>query len=101
MKTFIVYRIEDVSGVSGTGVIAEGVEFHDKQVAVSWFGKHQIVEVCRDIETWLAVHGHAGKTRLDWYELLEVPETPQAGAPVVSEPDNSSLQNVLPPNKGE
>ena len=27
MNSFILRRLEDVSGVSGTGVVAEGVEF--------------------------------------------------------------------------
>jgi hypothetical protein len=68
MRTFIVIRNEDVSGVSGTGRIAEGVEFHDGQVAVSWFGNHHILEVAKDLDTWTAVHGHEGRTTIQWDE---------------------------------
>ncbi len=71
MRTFIVIRKQDVSGVSGRGVIAEGVEFHDGQVAVSWFGKHHILEVSRDIDTWIAVHGHEGKTVIQWEDEVK------------------------------
>lgn len=68
MRTFTVIRLQDVSGVSGIGQIAEGVEFHDGQVAVSWFGEHHILEVSKDINTWLAVHGHGGLTEIEWHE---------------------------------
>jgi hypothetical protein len=67
-RQFIVKRDKDVSGVSGTGYIAEGVQFHDGQVAVSWFGKHHILEVVRDLDTWLAVHGHGGATTIKWLD---------------------------------
>ena len=66
MRTFEVDRTEDVSGVSGLGIVAEGVVFHDGQCAVSWFGQYHICEVVKDIETWLAVHGHDGKTKIKW-----------------------------------
>lgn len=72
MQRFNVNRKKDISGVSGTGLIAEGVRFHDNQVCVSWFGKHQIVEVCKDIETWLAVHGHNGATSIEWLDKKEL-----------------------------
>jgi hypothetical protein len=66
MKTFKVYRIEDVSGVSGTGIIAEGVQFHDGQCVVSWFGQHHTLEISPSVETFMAIHGHSGKTTLQW-----------------------------------
>jgi hypothetical protein len=67
-RQFIIHRREDVSGVSGTGFIAEGVQFHDGQVAVSWFGKHHILEVVKDLDTWLEVHGHNGRTTIKWLD---------------------------------
>lgn len=36
MKRFELYRAADASGVSGTGVILEGVEFTNGKVVVSW-----------------------------------------------------------------
>jgi len=66
MKSFVVIRTEDVSGISGTGEVAEGVEFHDGQCAISWYGRHQIVEIAADLKTWLEVHGHGGRTTLKW-----------------------------------
>ena len=36
MRTFELHRDTDVSGVSGTGVVAEGVEFADGTTVVRW-----------------------------------------------------------------
>jgi len=75
MRTFHVYRDEDVSGVSGTGVIAEGVLFSNGKVFVNWLSMHKVVEMADSVAEWLAVHGHDGKTRIVWDdELVEEPE---------------------------
>lgn len=66
MRTFKLVRKEDVSGVSGTGEVAEGVEFHDGQVVMSWFGRHHTIEVAPSIETVIAIHGHEGRTEVKW-----------------------------------
>lgn len=66
MREFVLMRNEDPSGVSGTGKVAEGVEFHDGQVVLSWFGQHHSIEVSPDIETVVAVHGHGGRTQIVW-----------------------------------
>lgn len=64
--TFTLHRDADVSGVSGTGVVADGVEFEDKSVALRWHGEHPATTVWASIEDMLAVHGHGGATRLVW-----------------------------------
>jgi hypothetical protein len=66
MRTFKLIRLEDVSGVSGTGTVAEGACFHDGQCVVSWFGEHHTMEIAPNIETVMAIHGHNGKTILEW-----------------------------------
>lgn len=67
-RRFIVRRTVDISKVSGVGCVAEGIQLHDGQVVVSWFGKHHVFEVPRDLETWLAVHGHGGTTTIQWID---------------------------------
>jgi hypothetical protein len=69
MRTFKLIRLEDVSGVSGTGTVAEGVRFHDGQCVVSWFGEHHTMEISPNIETVMAIHGHNGKTLLEWSDV--------------------------------
>lgn len=74
MRTFHVHRDEDESGVSGTGVVAEGVLFSNGKVFVNWLSIHKIVECADSIAEWQAVHGHEGKTRIVWDdEILEEP----------------------------
>lgn len=67
-RRFELHRHKDVSGVSGVGVVAEGVQFHDKQVVVSWFGKHHCISVWPSIKDVKAIHGHEGKTEVVWLD---------------------------------
>ena len=66
MNTFFLQRDEDVTGVSGTGVVAEGVQFTDGKVAIRWFGVHCSTVVWDSIEDAIAIHGHHGSTRVVW-----------------------------------
>lgn len=66
MKQFWLNRKEDASGVSGVGVVAEGVQFHDGQCVISWFGQLHSIAVYPSIETLVAIHGHEGKTEVVW-----------------------------------
>ena len=65
---FLLERIEDVTGVSGTGAVAEGVRFQDGTVALRWTSAWPTSVVFHDrgIESVRAVHGHGGKTRIVW-----------------------------------
>lgn len=76
-RRFVLQRDSDVSGVSGTGTVAEGVEFSDGVVALRWivppgnaghgyptsvvFHDHGIASVA-------AIHGHSGATRVVWLD---------------------------------
>lgn len=51
--------------MSGTGVIAEVVEFHDNQCVISWFGQHHTLEVLPNKQDIIDIHGHDGKTTLE------------------------------------
>lgn len=72
MRRFLLVRKEDVSGVSGTGNVAEGVEFHDGQCVLSWFGQHHTIEVSPGVETIIAIHGHEGRTWIEYIDPKEV-----------------------------
>lgn len=39
MKKFIMIRVNDIGGVSGTGHVMDGIEFSNGKVAVAWLGK--------------------------------------------------------------
>lgn len=66
MRAFRLVRNVDVSGVSGTGEVAEGVEFHDGQVALSWFGNVHSLVLYRNIKDLIMIHGHDGATVVKW-----------------------------------
>jgi hypothetical protein len=67
-KPFVLQRITDVSGVSGTGVVAHGVEFPDGTVALRWVGGNPTSVVFHDngMASVEAIHGHGGNTRIVW-----------------------------------
>jgi hypothetical protein len=62
-------RDEDETGISGTGVVAEGVEFSDGVVVIRWQthqSEHHSTVIWSSVESVLAIHGHNGKTRIEW-----------------------------------
>jgi hypothetical protein len=67
-RAFQLVRDTDVTGVSGTGVVAEGVAFSDGTVALRWLSAWPTSVVFHDrgVEAVEAVHGHGGATRIEW-----------------------------------
>ena len=71
MRRFQLHRDEDVSGVSGTGIVAEGVAFSNGgPVALRWTSEWPTSVVFHDrgVESLEAVHGHNGRTRIVWLD---------------------------------
>lgn len=66
--TFVLHRHEDKSGVSGTGLVAEGVEFSDGSVALRWHGEYPSTAAWEDIRGVEAIHGHGGLTVVEYAE---------------------------------
>lgn len=69
-RRFRLFRHEDVSGVSGVGVVAHGVQFPDGTVAMRWAtpGLPPSGAFWDSIEAVEAVHGHSGKTVVEWVD---------------------------------
>ncbi|MET9274708.1 hypothetical protein [Kribbella sp. NPDC003557] len=68
-RRFELVRHRDVSGVSGTGVVAEGIEWSDGTVALRWGGNYPTTTVWQDgIEALLTIHGHNGATVIRWLD---------------------------------
>lgn len=72
VRTFEFHRDDDVSGVSGTGVVADGVTFDDGVTVVRWRGERRSTVVWPSVEDAIAVHGHDGATRLVYTGLSAV-----------------------------
>lgn len=68
MKRFQLVRDVDVSGVSGTGIVAEGVVWDNGKVAVHWFGQRQSIVQWDSLDDAIAIHGHGGATRFEWID---------------------------------
>lgn len=69
-KLFYLQRIEDESGISGTGRIAQGVIFDNGKVALTWLSDTPSTGVYDSIGDVRSIHGHEGKTEVvmetDW-----------------------------------
>ena len=63
-KVFVLQRSEDVSGTSGTGIVAEGVEFSDGTCVLHWISQLHSIEICGNMHVVEAIHSHEGKTKV-------------------------------------
>ena len=62
---FHLERDEDESGVSGTGIVAEGVVFTDGTAVLRWRTKpYASTAVYASLAELEHIHGHGGKTRV-------------------------------------
>jgi hypothetical protein len=65
-KLFLLQRNEDETGVSGEGLVAEGVEFSDGQCVVRWLTDLTSLGIYQSLKEVEAIHGHGGKTIVVW-----------------------------------
>ncbi len=101
MRRFQLHRIEDASGVSGTGVVAQGIEFDDGHCAMRWLtatASTAFYATVADLET---IHGHEGRTKVVWLDSGGVSEiTPDCGCDFVQTvggPGNQiEIHHVMP-----
>lgn len=85
MRRFLIVRDEDESGVSGTGIVAEGVEFTDGTVVFRWTTATSSLGIHHSMKNLESVHGHGGKTRVEFID----PEEPEEGHHV---PDSGKIK---------
>jgi len=62
IRRFLLKRDEDVTGVSGTGVVAEGAQFSDGTTVLRWLGPNPSTVIWPNLAAAEAIHGHGGKT---------------------------------------
>ncbi|MFJ6935717.1 hypothetical protein [Streptomyces sp. NPDC101132] len=79
-RRFHLLRHRDVSGVSGTGIVALGVMWPDGTASVRWLGERPSTVTWDRIGDAEAVHGHAGATQFVWDD--EPPQCPTALLPI-------------------
>ena len=66
-------RYKDVSGVSGTGMVAEGVQFTDGSCVLRWYGEKSSTNIYANINELEDIHDHKdtehkGGTRVVWVD---------------------------------
>jgi hypothetical protein len=67
-RRFRLMRHTDISGVSGTGLVAHGVQFPDGSVVTRWNGVIAQTSVWASLEEVVAIHGHDGATEVEWLD---------------------------------
>lgn len=65
-RRFYLYRGEDETGISGTGVVADGVQWQDGTATLKWLGEHSSEVSWRAMPDVVHIHGHGGKTMVVW-----------------------------------
>lgn len=57
-------RVEDESGVSGTGIVARGMVYPSGKAILEWQTFHTSLCVYQNLSDVEAIHGHGGKTKI-------------------------------------
>jgi hypothetical protein len=58
--------MEDETGTSGKGVVAEGVVFTDGTAVIRWMSPTPSTIIFGSVDHVTKVHGHANKTTIIW-----------------------------------
>lgn len=64
MRRFVLQRDEDETGISGTGIVAEGIEYSNGRVSFTWLTAQEATNNYGSMKTVEELHGHGGKTRI-------------------------------------
>ena len=82
MRRFLLERIKDEGGVSGEGWVAEGIQFTNGLVVLTWryvngrpvaIGDFSSAAVYPCLERCREVHGHGGKTLFRFIDEIDPP----------------------------
>ena len=64
IQPFYLQRNEDVSGVSGTGIVAVGVVLPSGQAILEWQTQYHSLGIYDSLEALERIHGHDGATKV-------------------------------------
>ena len=99
IKEFHLVRINDETGISGTGVVARGVVLPSGAVVLEWQTFHSSICIYKNLGDVDAIHGHQGKTL-----LIMGPPPARSLHPILMHKRNSKTTTAycgIPVNTGE
>ena len=68
IRRFLLVRDRDPSGVSGTGIVAEGVLFSNGLSVLHWLREPQALGMYQSLPDLMSIHGHAGATQIHFID---------------------------------
>jgi hypothetical protein len=68
VRRFHLRRVIDETGISGTGLVTDGIEFDDGSVIMKWNTATTSLALYKSIEDVVTIHGHEGKTVVEYTE---------------------------------
>ncbi len=66
IKSFLLIRDVDETGVSGTGIVAHGVIFRSGRVVMEWLRPPCSIGMYGSMQEMIQIHGHGGKTQVQF-----------------------------------
>ncbi len=88
---FVLRRNADVTGISGTGIVADGVLFPDLRVATRWRSTDGVAQTCAwdRLAHVRQVHGHGGATVIEMMPVSGLIHAVQAVLTELGEVDDN------------
>lgn len=80
MRRFTLQRDVDESGLSGTGEVAEGVQFWNGQVAITWISPLTAVSVFPSLDVFERVHVRTAGS-IHWIDKKRAPQLTEGQEP--------------------
>lgn len=68
IRRFLLVRERDLTGVSGTGIVAEGAVFSGGLSVLRWLREPYAIGMFQSISDLIAVHGHEGATHIHFID---------------------------------
>jgi hypothetical protein len=75
MRRFFLVREIDESGCSGTGIVAQGMEFDSGRAVMEWLVPPCSLNIFASVDELVSVHGHCGKSKVQFIDDLRETQT--------------------------